>query len=124
MSSVNKVILIGRAGKAAEVREVGSDKKASFSLATSESYKNRNDEWVENTEWHNIEAWGRLADIAAKYVAKGLTIYVEGSIRSEKYKDKDGNERTATKIRAAAIQLLDKKAATAGNAIDDDDMPE
>jgi single-strand DNA-binding protein len=124
MSSVNKVILIGRAGKAAEVREVGSDKKASFSLATSESYKNRNDEWVENTEWHNIEAWGRLADIAAKYVAKGLTIYVEGSIRSEKYKDKDGIERTATKIRAAAIQLLDKKAAAAGNAIDDDDMPE
>lgn len=124
MSSVNKVILIGRAGKAAEVREVGSDKKASFSLATSESYKNRNDEWVENTEWHNIEAWGRLADIAAKYVAKGLTIYVEGSIRSEKYKDKDDNERTATKIRAAAIQLLDKKAASAGNAIDDDDMPE
>lgn len=122
MSSVNKVILIGRAGKAAEIREVGSDKKASFSLATSESYKNRNDEWVENTEWHNIEAWGRLADIAAKYVAKGLTIYVEGSIRSEKYKDKDGNERTATKIRAAAIQLLDKKAAR--NAIDDDDMPE
>lgn len=124
MSSVNKVILIGRAGKAAEVREVGSDKKASFSLATSESYKNRNDEWVENTEWHNIEAWGRLADIAAKYVAKGLTVYVEGSIRSEKYKDKDGNERTATKIRATAIQLLDKKAAAAGNAIDDDDMPE
>lgn len=124
MSSVNKVILIGRAGKAAEVREVGSDKKASFSLATSESYKNRNDEWVENTEWHNIEAWGRLADIAAKYVAKGLTIYVEGSIRSEKYNDKDGNERTATKIRAAAIQLLDKKATAAGNAINDDDLPE
>jgi single-strand DNA-binding protein len=122
MSSVNKVILIGRAGKAAEIREVGSDKKASFSLATSESYKNRNDEWVENTEWHNIEAWGRLADIAAKYVAKGLTIYVEGSIRSEKYKDKDGNERTATKIRATSIQLLDKKAA--GNAINDDDLPE
>lgn len=115
--SINKVILIGHAGKAAEVREVGSDKKAQFSLATSEKFKRRDGQEVESTEWHNIEIWGKLAEIAGKYVAKGSKLYVEGKIRTEKYTDQQGVERFATKIIANTFQLLDKRQ-------DDDDLPD
>lgn len=122
MSSVNKVILIGHTGKAAEVREVGNDKKASFSLATAERYKRRDGEFVESTEWHSVECWGKLAEIAGKYILKGTMVYVEGKIRTEKYTDKNGEEKYITKIIANAIQLLSKKENM--SEMDNDDLPD
>lgn len=122
MSSINKVILIGHAGKAAEVHEIRNDKKAAFSLATAERYKRRDGEFVESTEWHSVECWGKLAEIAGKYILKGTMVYVEGKIRTEKYTDKNGEEKYITKIIANAIQLLSKKENV--SEMDNDDMPD
>ena len=90
--SVNKVILIGNLGKDPEITNIGNDvKKAAFSLATSESYKNKDGNKVEQTEWHNIIVWRGLADVAEKYLHKGSKIYLEGKIKYRSYDDKDGN---------------------------------
>lgn len=109
MSSLNRTMLIGRVGKDVEVRTTDNSKVASFTLATSEKYKDRNGEVKEQTEWHNIVVWGKLADVCEKYVQKGSTLYVEGKIRTRSWDDKDGNKRYITEILASAIQLLDKK---------------
>ena len=122
MSSVNKVILIGHAGDAPKIRDLGQTKSANLSLATSESFTNRNGERVETTEWHNIQLWGKLADVAEKYIIKGTMLYIEGKLKTEKYTDAQGVEKFYTRIVADRLQLLSKKAA--GAAMDDDDMPE
>lgn len=110
--SVNRVILIGRAGSEPNVRTVGDQKVASFSLATSEKYKGRDGNVVESTEWHSITIWGRLAEVAEKYVTKGSQVYVEGKIKTEKYTDNSGNEKYATRIIANSIQLLGGRSET------------
>jgi single-strand DNA-binding protein len=111
--SVNKVILIGNAGKDAEVRYIDSGiAVASFSLATSESYVAKSGEKVSSTEWHNIIAWRGLAEFAGKYIQKGKKLYVEGRIKSRTYDDKDGIKRYVTEIYADSIQLLDKRETT------------
>ena len=107
--SINRVILIGRVRKDVEVRTTDNSKVASFTLATSERFKDRNGEVKEQTEWHNIVVWGKLADVCEKYVQKGSTLYVEGKLRTRSWDDKDGNKRYITEILASAIQLLDKK---------------
>lgn len=106
---LNKVHLIGRVGKPVEIRTTDNSKVASFTLATSERFKDRNGEVKEQTEWHNIVVWGKLADVCEKYVQKGSTLYVEGKLRTRSWDDKDGNKRYITEILASAIQLLDKK---------------
>lgn len=106
---LNKVHLIGRVGKPVEIRTTDNSKVASFTLATSERFKDRNGEVKEQTEWHNIVVWGKLADVCEKYVQKGSTLYVEGKLRTRSWDDKDGNKRYVTEILASAIQLLDKK---------------
>ncbi len=106
---VNEVTLIGRCGKAPEIRTTDNSKVASFTLATSKRYKDRNGEVKEQTEWHNIVVWGKTADICEKYVQKGSTLYVKGEIRYRSWDDKDGNKKYITEILASAIQLLDKK---------------
>jgi single-strand DNA-binding protein len=96
MAGINRVILIGNLGKDPEVMTFESNnKKASFSLATTESYKDKNGNWVEQTEWHNIVVWGFLAE---KKLAKGDQVYVEGKIRTRSWDDKDGNKRNTTEI--------------------------
>ena len=108
--SVNKVILVGNAGKDAEVRYIDSGVAvASFSLATSESYIAKNGEKVTNTEWHNIVAWRGLAEMAGKYIQKGRQLYIEGRIRTRSYDDKDGVRKYITEILADNIQLLGRK---------------
>lgn len=107
--SVNKVFLIGRTGSDAIVRPVGDQKVAAFTLATSEKYKGKDGNLVESTEWHNIVIWGKLAEVAEKHVVKGTQLYIEGKIKTEKYTDKDGNERYATKIYASSMQMLGGK---------------
>ena len=100
---VNRVTLIGSLGKDPEVRTLDNGTKvASFSLATSESYKDKNDTWQNQTTWHNIVAWRGLADRAEK-LAKGATAYVEGKISHREYTDKDGNKKYLTEIVASSL---------------------
>ena len=111
MSSINKVILIGRLGKDPEVRYTSENVAvANISLATSEVYKNRSGDKVETTEWHNVVVWRKLAEVAEKYLTKGKLIYVEGKLRTRKWDDKDGNTRYTTEIVADNFTMLGSKA--------------
>jgi single-strand DNA-binding protein len=107
MAGVNKVILLGNLGSDPEVRTLPSGGKVvTFSIATSESYTNKEGVRVEQTEWHRIELWDNLANIAEQYLKKGDTAYIEGRIRTEKWTDKENIERTTVKIRANSLQLV------------------
>ena len=107
MAGVNKVILLGNLGSDPEVRTLPSGGKVvTFSIATSESYTNKEGVRVEQTEWHRIELWDNLANIAEQYLKKGDTAYIEGRIRTEKWTDKENIERTTVKIRANSLQLI------------------
>lgn len=109
--SVNKVILVGNVGKDPETRHFESGiPKTTFSLATTESYTNKNGERVSNTEWHNIVTWRGLAETAQKYVKKGMQLYIEGKIQSRSYDDKDGVKRYITEIVAETMQMLGRKS--------------
>lgn len=105
---VNKCILLGRVGKDPDVRTTRNGSAvAGFSLATSESWKDKNTgEKNEKTEWHNITVFGKLAEIVSQYVTKGMELYVEGKIQTEKWTDREGNDRYTTKIIANDIQML------------------
>jgi single-strand DNA-binding protein len=108
--SVNKVILVGNAGKDPEVRYLENGTPVcTFSLATSETYTNKSGEKVTNTEWHNIVMWRGLAESAQKWVKKGSTLYVEGKIRSRSWDDKDGNKRYTTEIVADTFKFVGRK---------------
>lgn len=110
MAGVNKVILIGNLGKDPEVRHLDSGVSvANFSLATTESYNNKQGERVSQTEWHNIVLWRGLADIAEKYLKKGNSVYVEGKIHTRKWEDKEGNTRYSTDIIADKMTMLGSK---------------
>ena len=113
---VNKVILIGNLGKDPEVRYMPSGGAvASCSLATSESWKDKQTgEQQERTEWHNLTFFGRLAEIAGEYLKKGSQIYVEGSIRTEKWQDKEGKDRYTTKIVVNEMQMLGGRGGAPG----------
>ena len=115
MASLNRSLLIGNVGNDPEIRTINNEqgKVASFRLATTERYKDRNGEVKENTEWHQVTAWGKLADIVEKMVKKGIQLYVEGKITTRKWTDKDGNDRFTTEIRAEGIQVLGKRETTA-----------
>lgn len=107
MAGVNKVILIGNLGRDPEVRTLESGAKvANFSLATTESYRNREGERVEHTEWHNLVLWRGLAEIAEKYLSKGNSIYVEGRIRARSYEDKDKVKKYITEIQVDNLNML------------------
>ncbi len=109
--SINKAILVGNVGKDPEVRYLeGGASVASFSLATTEVYKNKNGEKVSQTEWHNIVAWRHLADLAEKYITKGRQLYIEGKITNRSWEDKEGNKRYTSEIVANTIQLLGRKS--------------
>jgi single-strand DNA-binding protein len=111
MAGVNKVILLGRLGSDPEVRTLpNGGKTASFSLATSESYNNKDGQKVEQTEWHRVELWESLANIAEQYLKKGDMLYVEGKIKTEKWTDKEGIEHTGVKIRGNSLQLIGGKS--------------
>ncbi len=105
--TVNKVILVGRLGKDPEVKYTPSGAPvAKFTLATDESFKDRNGEQQKKTEWHNIVAWNKLAEICGEYLTKGKLVYIEGSIRSHQYEDSQGNKKTAYEIVARNMQML------------------
>ena len=107
MASLNKVMLIATLGKDPEVRYTTSGTAVtSFSVATNEKFKNRNGEWEERTEWHNIILWGRLAEIAGEYLTKGKPIYLEGRLQTRKWQDRESKDRYTTEIVAERMQML------------------
>lgn len=107
MASVNKVILVGHLGRDPEVRYLPSGEQvANVTLATSSKYKSKTGEMVEETEWHRISFFNKLAEIVGQYLRKGRLVYVEGRIKTRKYTDKDGIERYATDIIASEMQML------------------
>jgi len=106
----NKVQLIGNVGNDPEILDLESGKKvAKFTMATNESYKNEKGERVQSTEWHNLVAWGNLAGIIEKYVAKGKEIAVEGKLTYRSYETSEGEKRYVTEIVAHEILLLGAK---------------
>jgi single-strand DNA-binding protein len=108
----NKVQLIGNLGNAPEVRNTESGKKlVRFSVATNESYRNKDGEKITETQWHNLIAWGKVADIAEKFLVKGTEIAIEGKLMSRNYTDKEGNKKYVTEIQVNEILLLGKATA-------------
>ena len=111
-------MLIGNVGRDPEVRYLdgnsGQAKVATFTLATTERYRDRNGEVRENTEWHNIVAWRSTADVVEKFVKKGTQVYIEGRIRTRSWDDQTGNKRYTTEIIAENLQLLGKKSENSG----------
>lgn len=107
MSGVNKVILVGNLGKDPEVRYLENGTAvANFPIATSESYKDKNGNRVDQTEWHNIVLWRGLAEVAEKYLKKGNQIFIEGKIRTRSWDDKEGNKRYTTEIVGDQMTML------------------
>jgi len=105
--SVNKVILIGRLGKDPEIRQTsGGQSVANFSVATDESYKNKDGDKVKKTEWHRIVIWGKLAEIAEEYLKKGSLVYLEGRIETNEWSDSEGIKRTDKNIVCSAMRML------------------
>jgi len=108
--SVNKQILVGRTGSAPEVKHLDTGNKvAKFSIATTEVWKDKNGEKKEDTTWHNIIIWGKLAEVAEKYVKKGDLLYLEGRTKNSKYTDKDNIERYRTDVVVDVLQMLGGK---------------
>ena len=115
--SVNKVILVGNLGKDPELRYTSSGTAvATFSLATSERYKDKNGDQQEKTEWHNVVAWRNLAEICGKYLHKGKQVYIEGRIQTRSYDDRDGNKRYMTEIVADQMQMLGSRGGDEGGS--------
>src|SRR5688572_28648716 len=104
---INKVILVGNLGKDPEIRHLENNVTvATFPLVTSESYKDKNGNRVDKTEWHNIVLWRGFAEVAVKYVKKGQMVYIEGKLRTRNYQDKEGQQRYTTEIVADAMTML------------------
>ena len=126
MSGVNKVILIGNLGKDPEVRYLDNGVAvANISLATSESYKNKEGERITQTEWHDVVLWRGLAEVAEKFLKKGSSVYIEGKLRTNKWVDKDENNRYKTEVLADKLTMLGKSNSK-DNSIEkssEDDLP-
>jgi single-strand DNA-binding protein len=114
--SVNKVILIGRLGKDPEIKSIPSGQTvAKFTIATDERFTDKNGEKQERTEWHNIVAWAKLAEICGQFLRKGKLVYIEGRIRTDSWEDKETKQkRYRTEIVAENMQMLDRKGDEEG----------
>ena len=140
MASINKAILIGNLGADPELRYTSNGTAvASFNMATTERFKDRNGEQQERTEWHSIVCWGRMGELANEYLRKGRSVYIEGRIQTRNYEDKDGIKRYKTEIVAQQMQFLggrgqeDQQSGSSGGSAttppepeipaDDDDLP-
>lgn len=120
MASVNKVILVGNLGRDPEMRYLPSgDAVANLAIATTDKYKDKSGQMVEQTEWHRVSFFGRTAEVCGQYLKKGSQVYVEGSLRTRKYTDKEGVERYTTEIRGDRMQMLGGRG---GGAADTDDF--
>ena len=118
---VNKVILVGNLGQKPEIRYTKDSKPiASFSIATSESWKDKTTgDMVEKTEWHNVTFFGRIAEVAEQYLDKGSKVFVEGKLQTDKWEDENGNKRSATKIIGNNMQMLDSRGANSSSSFEE-----
>jgi single-strand DNA-binding protein len=121
MASVNKVILVGNLGRDPELRYTASGTPvANFTMATSERWTDAAGERKERTEWHRIVVWGKQAEVVGEYLRKGRQVYIEGSLQTREWTDRDGNKRYTTEVRAQRVQLLgrpdDRPSAAASGA--------
>ncbi len=117
MAGVNKVILVGNLGIDPEIKSFENGSKvARLRIATTEGYTNKEGQRVEQTEWHTVNMWRQLADIAEKYLSKGKQVYIEGRLRTRTWKDADGTDRYSTEIEATTMQMLGTRPNTGENA--------
>ena len=115
MASINKVILVGNLGRDPELRYTQSGKAvASFSLATTDRFSNREGERQERTEWHRITVWDKTAENCAQYLSKGRSVYVEGRLQTREWEDKEGQKRRTTEVIAQTVQFLGARGQSAG----------
>jgi len=115
MASVNKAILIGNLGRDPEIKYTQSGQAvATFSIATTRKWRDKEGQPQEQTDWHNIVVWGRMAELAKEYLAKGRSVYIEGRIQNRSYDDKDGNKRYISEVVAISMQFLGARPDQAG----------
>lgn len=126
MASVNKVILVGNLGRDPEMRYMPSgDAIASFSVATTDTWKDKSGAKQEKTEWHRISMFGKQAEIAGQYLKKGSSVYIEGRLQTRKWTDKEGHERQTTEVVADRMQMLGGRGGNAFEVMDDEgDAPQ
>lgn len=106
---INKVILIGNLGQDPEIQNTQNSRVVNLSVATTESWKDKNGDWQDKTEWHRVFGFGYIADNAEKNLKKGDQVYVEGSIETNKWQDRDGNDRYTTQVKARFLRKLGRK---------------
>lgn len=120
MASVNKVILVGNLGKDPDVRYMPSgDAITNITMATTDSWKDKNGEKQEKTEWHRVAFFGKLAEIAGEYLKKGSQVYVEGRLQTRKWQDKEGQDRYTTEIVADRMQMLGSRSGGGNYEVQD-----
>jgi len=116
-NGLNKVMLIGNVGRDPEKKELPSGSTLlNFSVATNESFKNKEGEWQDRTEWHNIVVWGKRAEGLSKILSKGMPLYIEGKLQTRSWEDRDGNKRYMTEVVAWDIKLLGSKGGSKGSS--------
>ncbi len=117
MASVNKVIIIGNLGRDPEMRYLPSgDAVANLRIATTDKFKDRGGDMQEVTEWHSVAFFGKIAEVCGQYLKKGSQVYVEGSLRTRKWQDKEGNDRYTTEIRGDRMQMLGGRGGSGSSA--------
>lgn len=116
MASVNKAILIGHLGQDPDVKQGATGAFGNMSVATDESYTDKNGQKVQRTEWHRVAVYGKTAENCQRYLRKGSLVYVEGAIATRKWTDPQGVDRWTTEIKAQRVQFLDRKDSGQGNA--------
>lgn len=122
--SVNKVILVGHLGADPEIRYTGTGSAvANIRIATNESWKNKNGQKEERTEWHKVVAWSKLAELAGQYLTKGRQVYIEGRLQTRSWDDKDGQKKYTTEIVATTLQFLGGSAGAGDKKGSFPDMP-
>jgi len=119
--SVNKAIIVGRLGDDPEMRDAGGTPVASMSIATDESYTDGSGNEVDQTEWHDVVAFGRTAEVCERYLSKGSQVYVEGTLQTSEYTDSDGVDRYSTEIKALSVQFLETPDAGGDGAMHQND---
>ncbi|MDR3392524.1 MAG: single-stranded DNA-binding protein [Sulfuriferula sp.] len=125
MASVNKVILIGNIGKDPEIRYMPSgDAMVNLTLATTDNWKDKNGEKQERTEWHRVAIFGKLAEIAGEYLKKGSQVYFEGSLKTRKWTNKEGQDQYTTEIIADKMQMLGGRGGASSASMDSDSQNE
>ena len=117
---LNRILIAGNAAADPEVRDLNGRKGASFRVGITEKFKGTDDKWQEKTEWVNVVAWGKTAEVAERYIKKGSSVLVEGKIQTREWKDRDGNKRFTTEVLASNIQVDRSRSSRASSPQDSD----